>query len=136
MRTRFSISILTMPLTQQLDSKENSNNWLLDVIKQVNHNALEENQRSTRSRRSSLCVLCKGARNLCGKTRCPIMVKVHSYLRSVPLMRSEDINGSSPPSVFIGRVGYPNVYVGPLVPPVHEDTSIFDLPEHWFGKSI
>jgi hypothetical protein len=125
-----------MPLTQQIDNEENSNNWLLDVIKQVNHTALEENQISTRSRQSSLCVLCKGARNLCGKTRCPIMVKVHSYLKSVPLMRSEDINGSSPPSVFIGRVGYPNVYVGPLVPPVHEDTSIFDLPELWFGKSI
>jgi hypothetical protein len=125
-----------MPLTQQIDNEENSNNWLLDVIKQVNHTALEENQISTRSRQSSLCVLCKGARNLCGKTRCPIMVRVHSYLKSVPLMRSEDINGSSPPSVFIGRVGYPNVYVGPLVPPVHEDTSIFDLPELWFGKSI
>jgi len=28
------------------------------------------------------------------------------------------------------------VYAGPLVPPVHEDTSLFDLPELWFGKSI
>jgi hypothetical protein len=64
------------------------------------------------------------------------MVKVNSYLKSVPLMSTEDIDGASPPSVFIGRVGYPNVYVGPLVPPVHEDTSIYDLPEHWFGKSM
>ena len=51
-------------------------------------------------------------------------------------MSSEDIEGSSPPSVFIGRIGYPNVYVGPLVPPIHEDTSLFDMPEQWFGKSI
>ena len=64
------------------------------------------------------------------------MVKVNSYLKSVPLMSSEDIDGASPPSVFIGRIGYPNVYVGPLVPPVHEDTRLFDLPEQWFGKSI
>jgi hypothetical protein len=64
------------------------------------------------------------------------MVKVNSYLKSVPLMSTEDIDGASPPSVFIGRIGYPNVYVGPLVPPVHEDTSIYDLPEHWFGKSM
>jgi hypothetical protein len=64
------------------------------------------------------------------------MVKVNYYLKSVPLMSSEDIAGASPPSVFIGRIGYPNVYVGPLVPPVHEDTSIYDLPEQWFGKSI
>jgi hypothetical protein len=64
------------------------------------------------------------------------MVKVNYFLKSVPLMSTEDISGVSPPSVFIGRIGYPNVYVGPLVPPVHEDTSIYDLPEQWFGKSI
>lgn len=51
-------------------------------------------------------------------------------------MSSEEIAGASPPSVFIGRMGYPNVYAGPLVPPVHEDTSMYDLPELWFGKSI
>jgi len=51
-------------------------------------------------------------------------------------MSSEEIAGASPPSVFIGRIGYPNVYAGPLVPPVHEDTSMYDLPEFWFGKSI
>ena len=64
------------------------------------------------------------------------MVKVNYYLKSVPLMSSEDIAGASPPSVFIGRIGYPHVYAGPLVPPVNEDTSLFDLPELWFGKSI
>ena len=63
-------------------------------------------------------------------------MKVNYYLRSVPLMSSEEIAGASPPSVFIGRIGYPNVYAGPLVPPVHEDTSMYDLPEFWFGKSI
>jgi hypothetical protein len=64
------------------------------------------------------------------------MVKVSTFLKSVPLMSTEDISGASPPSVFIGRIGYPNVYVGPLVPPIHEDTSLFDLSEQWFGKSI
>jgi len=51
-------------------------------------------------------------------------------------MNNEDIAGASPPSVFVGRIGYPNVYAGPLVPPVQDDTSMFDLPELWFGKSI
>jgi hypothetical protein len=64
------------------------------------------------------------------------MVKVKYYLKSVALMSSECIAGSSPPSVFIGRIGYPYVYAGPLVPPISEDTSLYDLPEHWFGKSI
>jgi len=63
-------------------------------------------------------------------------VKVNYYLRSIPLIGSEKIAGASPPSVFIGRIGYPNVYAGPLVPPVNEDTSLYDLPELWFGKSI
>ena len=64
------------------------------------------------------------------------MVKVNHFLKSVTLMSTEDISGVSPPSVFIGRIGYPQVYVGPLVPPVHEDTSLYDLPEQWFGRSI
>jgi hypothetical protein len=73
---------------------------------------------------------------LCGKTRCPIILKAHYYMKSVPLMSSEEIDGSSPPSVFIGRIGYPHVYAGPLVPPVRADTSLYDIPEYWFGKSI
>ncbi len=125
-----------MPFTKNAQSTVYHDNWLVDLIRQINHSAIDNNQITTRMRQSSLCVLCKGARNLCGKTRCPIMVKVHSYLKSVPLMSSEDIDGASPPSVFIGRIGYPNVYVGPLVPPIHEDTRLFDLPENWFGKSI
>jgi len=112
-----------------------ADNWLLDVIKRVNLNALEQ-QISTRAQNNSVCVLCKGARMLCGKTRCPLMLKVNTFLRSIPLMSSEDIDGMSPPSVFIGRIGYPNVYAGPLVPPIHEDTAVYDLPERWFGKSM
>lgn len=124
-----------MTLTQKTRvNTQNPDNWLVDVIKKVNSSAIEQ-QVVTRSS-NSLCVLCKGSRSLCGKTRCPIMVKVNYFLKSAPLMQTEDIAGMSPPSVFIGRIGYPNVYVGPLVPPVHEDTSIFDLPEHWFGKSM
>jgi len=64
------------------------------------------------------------------------MVKVNYYLKSMPLLNSEDISGACPPSVFIGRIGYPNVYAGPLVPPVQEDTTLYDLPETWFGKTI
>lgn len=64
------------------------------------------------------------------------MVKVNYFNKSIPLMSKEDIAGMSPPSVFIGRIGYPNVYAGPLVPPISEDTSIYDLPEQWFRKSI
>jgi DNA repair protein NreA len=109
-----------------------TDNWLKDILK----TSLADSEQIVARNRDSLCVLCKGSRMLCGKTRCPIMVKVNSFARSVPLMSSEDIEGMSPPSVFIGRIGYPNVYAGPLVPPVHEDTGIYDLPERWFGKTM
>ena len=111
-------------------------NWLLSYIKRSNLSAVEENQITTRTSLRSLCIICKGSRRLCGKTRCPILVRTNYCLNSIPLMSTEDIEGVSPPSVFVGRIGYPHVYVGPLVPPVHEDTSIYDLPEHWFGRSI
>jgi len=111
-----------------------TDNWLKDLLK---HNSTaDDSQIIAKSSQDSLCVICKGSRMLCGKTRCPIMVKANYFMKSVPLMNNEDIAGMSPPSVFIGRIGYPNVYAGPLVPPVNEDTSIFDLPERWFGKSI
>ncbi|MBI2579000.1 MAG: hypothetical protein HYW26_04790 [Candidatus Aenigmarchaeota archaeon] len=47
---------------------------------------------------------------------------------------SDHIEGSSPPSVFIGREGYPRVHVGPLVPPMQGDTAIMDTPERWIGN--
>jgi len=82
------------------------------------------------------CVACKGGKFLCGKTRCPLLVRADFYLKAMPLINRLDIDGASPPSVFVGRIGYPYVYAGPMVPPVHEDTSLYDLPELWFGKSI
>ena len=114
-----------------------TDNWLRDLIKHISPSAWEQNQIATRtSRSSSMCTICKGGRFLCGKTRCPIIVKVNYFLKSVPLMASENIAGFSPPSVFIGRIGYPHVYAGPLVPPVDEDTSLYDMPEKWFGRTI
>lgn len=46
------------------------------------------------------------------------------------------IDGASPPSVFVGRYGYPKVRVGPMLPPLHGDTAILDKPERWAGKTI
>ena len=46
------------------------------------------------------------------------------------------IDGSSPPSVFVGRYGYPKVRIGPMIPPLHGDTTILDRSEMWIGKSI
>ncbi|MEM3458855.1 MAG: Nre family DNA repair protein [Candidatus Bathyarchaeia archaeon] len=119
--------------------KRSPNVWLLDILKGSNLGAdvkCGEDFLVTKASRSGLCVACKGSRFLCGKARCPIIVRANYFLKSIPLMQSEDIAGASPPSVFVGRIGYPYVYAGPLVPPIEEDTSIYDLPEFWLGKTI
>lgn len=115
-----------------------ANPWILDVLDDQSLDELNNNRDvwTTRQTDASLCVVCKGSRMLCGKARCPVMVRVNSFIRAVPLIKSLVIDGASPPSVFVGRVGYPYVYAGPMVPPIHEDTSLYDLPELWFGKTI
>ena len=46
------------------------------------------------------------------------------------------LSGATPPSVFVGRYGYPKVKAGPMMPPLHGDTTILDKPEMWPGKSL
>ena len=88
--------------------KVSQNVWLFNLLKgssfapDINY---DENLIVARASKSGLCVACKGSKFLCGKTRCPIIVKVNYFLKSVPLMQSEDISGASPPSVFVGRIG-------------------------------
>lgn len=47
---------------------------------------------------------------------------------------SEDMDGTSPPSVFIGSWNYPKVFVGPMITPTYGDTTILDRPESWIPK--
>ena len=115
------------------------NKWIRQLLN--NHNIAtdlnyDEKQLITKASKSNLCAVCKGGKFLCGKTRCPLVVRFSSYFSSAPLLQSTDLDGACPPGVFVGRIGYPYVYAGPLVPPVHDDTSSYDQPEAWFGKSI
>ena len=83
-----------------------------------------------------LCGLCRGTKLLCGKLRCPVFLKFHSRDKVKPLVNRLSLDGSSPPSVFIGRIGYPKVSIGPMIPPIMGDTSLIDTPELWLNKSI
>ena len=61
----------------------------------------------------------------------------HEYLsKYANLFSSNEIQGSSPPSVFVGSYGYPKVGIGPMLPPIHGDTTLLDTPEKWLGKSL
>lgn len=73
---------------------------------------------------------------LCGKSSCPIISKAESLVKHLPRLDREQIDGSSPPGAFVGHVGYPKVYVGPLIPPSKGDTRLLDTPELWLGKDI
>ncbi len=125
-----------MTFSDSRSRTKHSNTWLHEILRSTVADRIDLPTISASASKSGMCVICKGSRLLCGKTRCPIIVKATYYIRSVPLMSSEEISGASPPGVFVGRIGYPHVYAGPLVPPVRADTSLYDVPEQWFGKSI
>ena len=66
-----------------------------------------------------------------------ILSKWHETLSKYGnLFSSDSISGTSPPSVFVGSHNYPKVFVGPMLPPIHGDTSLLDSPEKWKGKSL
>ena len=84
-----------------------------------------------------MCLSCRGAKLLCGRPKCPILLKMDSFGKHATRMfNSDSVQGSSPPGVFVGRFGYPKVFIGPMVPTVTGDTEILDTPELWKGKSI
>src|SRR5439155_1903972 len=83
----------------------------------------------------------KAAVNLVNRTSADVRKAIESNLKEYltrygNLFSSNFIDGSSPPSVFVGSYGYPKVQVGPMLPPIHGDTRILDLPEKWVGKSL
>ncbi|MFH0922783.1 MAG: hypothetical protein V1811_01865, partial [Candidatus Micrarchaeota archaeon] len=51
---------------------------------------------------------------------------------SKPLPKS--VFGPTPPNIFVGREGYPNVFVGPMVSlDAESDARAFDSPAQWTG---
>jgi hypothetical protein len=60
----------------------------------------------------------------------------HQIINRTAKKISENIAGATPPSIFVGSYSYPNVKVGPLIPPLHGNTTVLDRPEDWIGKGI
>ena len=111
------------------------NPWISDVISEKN--IIKELSGEIKFvEKDSRCIICKGSKFLCGKVRCPILVRIYAQLKFKPVLEKEEIEGSSPPDIFIGRIGYPYVYIGPLIPPLKGNTSILSCPELWQGKNI
>ena len=56
----------------------------------------------------NICLRCKGARLLCGKKTCPILLKKSILKSMIPFeigktIRNIEIFGASPPGFFVGR---------------------------------
>ncbi len=84
----------------------------------------------------SICLLCRGSKLLCGKPACPALMRANSIARLNLTRSSLEVEGSSPPSVFVGRMGYPRVSIGPMVPPLSGDTSHMNDPSLWYRMQI
>ncbi|NPA75499.1 MAG: hypothetical protein GXO25_05405 [Euryarchaeota archaeon] len=78
-----------------------------------------------------LCVRCKG-RLWCGLSKCPLLESAKDYMPKLRVNPSE-LFGLSPPSLFVGRYGYPKVYAGPLV---SESTEVFSTTSELYGKPL
>ena len=86
-----------------------------------------------------LCVQCKGGKLLCGLRACPILDRIQVIAPRAQALK-KDVFGPSPPNLFVGRAGYPEVYAGPLVLFDDEISSsnamLCDDPSNWFGTSL
>jgi len=68
---------------------------------------------------------------LCGRVKCPLLQKFR-------FARADIVEGSvekpTPPSAFVGRIGYPKVFVGPLVATTDLEPEYLDSPWLWKGS--
>ncbi|MFN7105784.1 MAG: hypothetical protein ACK4M3_04295 [Pyrobaculum sp.] len=80
----------------------------------------------------NVCIKCRGGKYLCGLSYCPLLVR--QYVK--PVRASRELFGSSPPSVFVGRWGYPRVRIYPAAPPEVGDTSHYERPGAWLDMPL
>ncbi|MDE1819419.1 MAG: hypothetical protein KGJ23_00600 [Euryarchaeota archaeon] len=84
----------------------------------------------------TMCLRCRSAQLLCGKPVCPLLLRYNGLGRTLPMLGQKDWEGSTPPGIFVGRIGYPHVSIGPLLSPEHGDTLLYDTPERWVGRPL
>ncbi|WP_409200903.1 hypothetical protein [Methanobrevibacter sp. DSM 116169] len=69
------------------------------------------------------------------ETKNAYLKKLTDKIQMKSVKVGKDLEGSTPPSVFIGRWSYPKVFAGPMMVPELGDTSIMDTPEQWINEN-
>jgi len=79
------------------------------------------------------CLRCKGGKLLCGLAYCPILIRSRALIpvrKALPKLK-DNYFGPSPPSIFVGRFGYPKVKMGPMAALEPSCLQLLDEPDQW-----
>ncbi len=71
---------------------------------------------------------------LCGLSYCP--VNITGNIKKIYNFSGNDISGSSPPSIFVGRYGYPKIGVYPSLPPYTGNTAFLEDESQWLKMNL
>jgi hypothetical protein len=86
-----------------------------------------------------LCIACKGSRLLCGRKTCPLLAALKKRTEFAELTNTKEFFGPST-SVFVGRIGYPTVRVGPMAVLEGKDSDVeigrLEEPSEWFAQGL
>jgi hypothetical protein len=64
-------------------------------------------------------------------------LKKLTAMQPMPSVRiGKTLEGTSPPSIFVGSWNYPKVFAGPMISPSHGDIRIMDSPESWIPQDL
>ena len=86
------------------------------------------------------CIDCRGTKGLCGISPCPLLAEVRLRLPTNDSESLSELVGPSPPSMFVGRYGYPDVRAGPSATWMVEESDSQQLvsgdPADLFGRPL
>lgn len=86
-----------------------------------------------------VCIVCKGSRLLCGRKTCPLLAALMKKTKFADFASTTEYFGPST-SVFVGRIGYPRVRVGPMSVLEVSDSDVdfgrFEEPSEWFAQGL
>ena len=82
------------------------------------------------------CIDCRGKKSLCELDPCPLLLEVRNKFQPTKPRITDRIEGPSPPQVFVGRYGYPDVRVGPSTIWTQDNATPISDPAQLYGRPI